>query len=159
MALGTHISNHRSIDKIFILSAMGPVTGQTLHGQVLVPLVYDLLAYRVRRVLLPVMASPAKIYNRRIVQQETVVRRMGDMADGTVPFRNRRMFCLIPFLPGDRISMTLAAHSDKRRLQKAALSGCVRIMAAQTSLPAHHRPVHPVLAEYLIHCIVMASPA
>jgi hypothetical protein len=35
----------------------------------------------------------------------------------------------------------------------------VGTVAAQTSLLAHHRPVHPVLAEYLIHCIVMASPA
>ena len=84
---------------------------------------------------------------------------MGDMADGTVPFPNRRMFCLGPFLPSDSISMTLATHSDKRRLQKTAFSGCMRIMAAQTSLPAHHRPVHLVLAEYLIHCIAMASPA
>ena len=59
MALGTHISDHGGIDKILVLGTVGPVTGQTLHGQVLVPLVYDLLAYRVRRVLLPIMANPA----------------------------------------------------------------------------------------------------
>jgi len=74
MALGTHITDHRSINKIFILGAVGPVTSQTLHGQVLVPRVYDLLAYRVSRVLLPVMASPAELYDRRLVHQETVVR-------------------------------------------------------------------------------------
>ena len=74
MALGTHITDHRSIDKIFILGAVGPVTGQTLYGQVLVPLVYDLIAYRVCRVFLPVMASPAELYDRRLFHQETVVR-------------------------------------------------------------------------------------
>ena len=84
---------------------------------------------------------------------------MGDMAAGTVPFLDRRMLCLGPFLPLDSVSMTRAANRDKRGLQKAALSGCVGIVAAQTSLLAHHRPVHLVLAQYLIHCIVMASTA
>lgn len=130
MALGTHITDHRSIDKIFILGAVGPVTGQTLHGQVLVPLVYDLFAYRVCRVFLPVMASPAELYDRRLFHQETVVRCMWDMAGSTIPFLYRRVLCMCPFLPLNRVSMTRAANTDERRLQEAALSGCVGTMAA-----------------------------
>jgi hypothetical protein len=159
MALDTHFSDHRRIDKMFILGAMGPVTGQTLHSQVLVPRVFNLLAYRVRRVFLPIVARPAEIYDRGLFQQESIVRRMGDMAAGTVPFLYRRMFCLGPLLPLDGVAMTRTANSDRLRLQKAGLGRCVRVMAAQASLPAHHRPVHLVLAEYLIHCSVMASPA
>jgi len=159
VALGAHVSDYRRINKIFILGAVGPVTGQALHGQVLVPRVYDLFAYRVRRVLLPVMTRPAEIYDRRLFQQETVVRGMGHMAAGAVPLRNRRMFCLGPFLPFDGVSMTLAADTDKRRLQQAALSGRMGTMAAEASLSAHHRPVHPVLAVNIVQGIAVASPA
>ena len=84
---------------------------------------------------------------------------MWDMAGSTVPLRNRRVLCLCALLPLNRVSMTRAANTDKRRLQKAALSGCVGTMAAQASLLAHNRPVHPVLAVYIIHCIAVTAPA
>ena len=84
---------------------------------------------------------------------------MGDMTGSTVPFFYRRMFCLGPLLPLDSVSVTCAAYRDKRRLQEAALSGCVGTMAAQASLLAHNRPVHPVLAVYIIHCIAVTAPA
>jgi len=73
VALGAHVTDHGSINKIFILGAVGPVEDDALHEQVFISGVYSLLTDRMSRVLLPVMACPAEFYDRRLVEQETVV--------------------------------------------------------------------------------------
>src|SRR5512135_2351361 len=71
MALCAHFADLRKIDHVLILCAVRPVAAQTLHMQVLVSRVPDLLSDRMGRMLLPVMACAAHIYHRRLVQNES----------------------------------------------------------------------------------------
>jgi hypothetical protein len=74
MALCAELTYFRGVDKVFILSPMRPVTSQTVQIQVLVPGVYHLLTDWMSRMFLPVMAGPAEIDYRSLLEKEAVVR-------------------------------------------------------------------------------------
>ena len=96
---------------------MRPMAAPAFQTDVLVSWIHNFIPDGMRRMRLPLMARFAELQGRRLIQQEQVVGAMGGMAFSALPLRNRRMLCRGPFLPSQRIGVTLTAHDQHRLLQ------------------------------------------
>lgn len=71
---------------------MRPVTAQAVHGQVLIPLVDYLFAYRMSRMFRPVVTGRAEVYRRCLRDEKYIIGSMGRMTGSTHPLVYRHMF-------------------------------------------------------------------
>lgn len=159
MTIRTGIRTVLEKHHFLVLRPMRPVTAQTSHGQVSVPLVYEFRTEGMHVMGLPVMTLPANIYHRHLAEQGGLIGRMRRMAGRAGPLLHRRMLGFSLLHLCHRIGMALTADHHHGFFQKPFLVRCMRAVAIQTTCLVEQRPVDPVLGEELVDLWTVAFPA
>jgi len=124
----------------------------------------------------PVMAGPAKLDHRPLLQQQNIIRCMrrmtgltvafcyGTMRQGTLyhlTFRQSGGFLVLSFckllLNAHGIRVALSAEVSALPHHKVLVTGGVRLMTIKAAHFIYQRPMHPVLVQRFRHHVVVAS--
>ena len=74
MALGTKVGNGREWNHFFIFRAMGAMTAQAIHRQILISRVLVILTNGMGGMGHPLMTGAANLYGGRFLEQKFIVR-------------------------------------------------------------------------------------
>ena len=74
MALDAHLVGGLEMEEMLVFGTVCSMAAQALHGDVAVPGIDDLLANRMRRMRLPLVARFADLENRLFIHEEEIVR-------------------------------------------------------------------------------------
>jgi len=119
MTLDTLIVCRFIVEKLLVLGAVGPVTTQTVQGQVRISRIDDIDSERMAGMVLPFMAGGAKIDNRGFIEHKEVIRTVRGMAGGAFPLGDWLVLGLRSLLAGERVGMAVPAQIEHRFLQQS----------------------------------------
>jgi hypothetical protein len=146
VALDAEIHAELKVGQSFLIRSMRFMAAQAVERQVLVPRVYCLFSYRVRRMMREVVTGTAKGNDVRLIQQENIIGGMRRMAGRAHPLLHGNVMGKGLLLSRDRVLVTTAAKGRHRvPIQQGRLLGSVRVMAVQTAPTVEQGPVDPVL--------------
>jgi len=177
MTLNAKVRDIWERNEVSISGTMRSMTAQTLHSDVFVSCVHNLLAHRMRCMLRPIVAVLAKFDNRRLFQKEDAIRCVRGMTGLAISLLNRIMgegtlyhlpfcggfFLLLSFsqlcLQFHGIRMALSAEAFRIPEEQFFLFGGMRFMAIQTTYFINERPMDSILIKCVIHHSAMAPTA
>jgi hypothetical protein len=114
MALDAEVHAELKVGQAFLVRSVRFVAAQAVEREVLVPRVYRLYSYRVRRMMREIVTGTAEIIDIHIIQQEDIIGGMRRMAGRAHPFLHGIMLGKGFFLPHDRVLVTTAAEVRHR---------------------------------------------
>lgn len=91
MALNTRLVRRFEVEEVLVFGPVRAVTALTLHGDVGIPGIDDLLTDRVCRMRLPFVTLRADLDRRRFCRQEGIIGTVGRVTLVARPFRDRRV--------------------------------------------------------------------